>query len=107
MSKVNPWFLPRPELPEDTVTLTDPAQPGVELTLHLRALSVPDASLIDDRATEMTARFAKGGFIPPNGGGPVRVSVPARSPPTRRSARSCGQCAPSGRRPRRWTRCSG
>ena len=42
-AKVNLLVLRRPDLPSRTLTLVDEAQPGVELTIRLRALGVAES----------------------------------------------------------------
>lgn len=53
----NPWALPPPRLKEASEILTDPAQPGVELAVTLRALKGTQLIAATERVREYVAEY--------------------------------------------------
>lgn len=66
MPNPNPYTLPRPKLRQETRTFTDPAQPGVEITLTFRALDGLEALKVGGDARRLIEEWAPSeanGFI--------------------------------------------
>jgi hypothetical protein len=78
MAKLNVLALPRPKRVEETRTFTDPAQPGVELTLTLRSPDLAQLMWADEQAKayllEFTAEDGSSLYVDPISGERIPVS---------------------------------
>src|SRR5579872_1824142 len=81
MPKINPYALRGRVSPIETFTAEDPDNPGVILSLQLRALSDPEAYAAYERSEQLTDRFVNWhdgepppDFFPFNDGRLLKVS---------------------------------